>query len=78
MLRRVAASSARLAASSRVAASPLAKFTHARSMAIAAGDKLPAVEVDYASWPPTAFNIGEYVAGKKVIIVGLPGAFTPT
>ena len=51
---------------------------HARTMAIATGSKFPSVEVDAASWPPTAFNIGERIAGKKVIVVGLPGAFTPT
>jgi len=51
---------------------------HARGFAIAVGSKLPSVEVDLASWPPTAFNIAERAAGKKVVIVGLPGAFTPT
>jgi len=47
-------------------------------MAIAAGSKFPSVEVDAASWPPTAFNLADRIANKKVIIVGLPGAFTPT
>ena len=45
---------------------------------ISVGDKFPSVEVDKASWPPTAFNIADRIAGKKVIICGLPGAFTPT
>jgi len=45
---------------------------------IAVGSKFPSVEVDAASWPPTPFNLAERIAGKKVIIVGLPGAFTPT
>ena len=49
-----------------------------RSMAIAAGSKFPSVEVDKASWPPTAFNLADHIADKKVIIVVLPGAFTPT
>ena len=44
----------------------------------AVGSPFPKVEVDKASWPPTAFDISEYIANKKVIIVGLPGAFTPT
>lgn len=49
-----------------------------RTMALAAGSKFPSVEVDKASWPPTAFNLADHIANKKVIVVGLPGAFTPT
>jgi len=45
--------------------------------AIAVGDKLPAVEFDYG-FPPTKVNLQERVAGKNVILVSLPGAFTPT
>jgi len=30
------------------------------------------------SFPPDKINLAERIAGKKVIIVGLPGAFTPT
>ena len=64
----------------RRVALPLAKLSSApcRGMAIAAGSKFPSVEVDLASWPPTAFNLAERIADKKVIVVGLPGAFTPT
>jgi len=29
-------------------------------------------------FPPEKVNIAQYVAGKNVILVGLPGAFTPT
>ena len=29
-------------------------------------------------FPPKKVNVAEYVAGKNVILVGLPGAFTPT
>lgn len=29
-------------------------------------------------FPVKKVNMGEYVAGKNVILVGLPGAFTPT
>ena len=47
-------------------------------MTIAVGSKFPSVEVDKASWPPTAFNLADHIANKKVILVGLPGAFTPT
>jgi len=45
---------------------------------IAVGDKFPNVEVDAASWPPTALNLNDRIKDKKVILVGLPGAFTPT
>jgi peroxiredoxin len=51
---------------------------HSRSMAIAVGSKFPSVQVDKASWPPTSFDLAEHIANKKVILVGLPGAFTPT
>ena len=60
-------------------ATPLARQTLAGgARAISTGDKFPSVEVDKASWPPTAFNLADRIAGKKVIICGLPGAFTPT
>ena len=49
-----------------------------RALAIKAGAAFPNVEVDAASWPPTAFNLHDRIKDKKVIIVGLPGAFTPT
>lgn len=29
-------------------------------------------------WPPQTVDMSAYCAKKKVIIVGLPGAFTPT
>ena len=29
-------------------------------------------------FPPEKVNLAQRVAGKKVILVGLPGAFTPT
>jgi len=42
----------------------------------AVGDKFPAVSVDHG-FPPSKVNLGERLAGKKTIVVGLPGAFTP-
>mmetsp|Transcript_32488 Transcript_32488/g.48997 ORF Transcript_32488/g.48997 Transcript_32488/m.48997 type:complete len:163 (+) Transcript_32488:77-565(+) len=41
------------------------------------GDQLPSVEVDLG-FPPTKVNVAERVAGKKVIMIGLPAAFSPT
>ena len=58
---------------------PLAsKLAHTHTRAIAVGAKFPSVDVHLASWPPTYFNIADKIKDKKVIIVGLPGAFTPT
>ena len=41
------------------------------------GTKAPSVDLDLG-FPPSKVNLAERVAGKKVILVGLPGAFTPT
>ena len=41
------------------------------------GTKAPSVDLD-RGFPPSKVNLAERVAGKKVILVGLPGAFTPT
>mmetsp|Transcript_62313 Transcript_62313/g.114794 ORF Transcript_62313/g.114794 Transcript_62313/m.114794 type:complete len:107 (+) Transcript_62313:96-416(+) len=41
------------------------------------GSKLPPVEIQ-CGFPPEPVNIAERTAGKRVILVGLPGAFTPT
>jgi peroxiredoxin len=44
---------------------------------LAVGSKLPDVEIDFG-FPPEKINLAERVKGKRVIMVGLPGAFTPT
>ena len=42
------------------------------------GKKIPdVVQLDFG-FPPEKVPLAERVAGKKVILVGLPGAFTPT
>jgi len=45
--------------------------------AIKVGDKIPLSTV-HSGFPPSFVNIAEYIANKNVIVVGLPGAFTPT
>ena len=45
--------------------------------AIKVGDKLPAIDIDWG-FPPETVNMGAWTTGKTSIIVGLPGAFTPT
>jgi len=55
-------------------------------MTIQVGDKLPAgtvtefidTEQPGCTIGPNAFQVGDLVKGKRIIIFGLPGAFTPT
>lgn len=46
--------------------------------AIGVGDKIPSGVHLHYGFPPDKINIGDRIAGKNVILVGLPGAFTPT
>ena len=45
---------------------------------VAVGDAIPAGIELHHGFPPQKINLAEHVAGKNVIIMGLPGAFTPT
>jgi glutaredoxin/glutathione-dependent peroxiredoxin len=55
-------------------------------MTIKVGDKLPDgqlnefIEVETAgcSLGPNAFSVADLVKGKKIVVFGLPGAYTPT
>ncbi|HEX8785869.1 MAG TPA: peroxiredoxin [Telluria sp.] len=55
-------------------------------MTIQIGDRLPATTLsefietasEGCSLGPNTFNVADLVKGKKVVIFGLPGAFTPT
>jgi glutaredoxin/glutathione-dependent peroxiredoxin len=55
-------------------------------MTIKIGDPLPDgqlqefIDVETAGCPlgPNTFNVGELTKGKKIVIFGLPGAYTPT
>jgi len=67
---------ARLATRSLAGGLGRAAFRTSAARMIALGDKVPAVEVDYL-FPPEKVNMAERLKGKKTIIVGLPGAFTP-
>jgi len=41
------------------------------------GDPVPSIEL-YKGFPPERVNLAEYCQDKNVILLGLPGAFTPT
>jgi len=43
----------------------------------AVGDAIPDVSLD-VEFPPKEVSLKQRLAGRKVILVGLPGAFTPT
>ena len=44
---------------------------------VAVGDKIPSVELDHGFQDMVKVNLAERCAGRKVILLGLPGAFTP-
>ena len=41
------------------------------------GDKLPSVEL-HIGFPPKKHNLADFAKDKSILLVGLPGAFTPT
>jgi len=50
----------------------------AAATAVEIGYKIPADLELHSGFPPKKVNLAEYVAGRNVILMGLPGAFTPT
>ena len=46
--------------------------------AVEVGDTIPKDVNVHFGFPPESINLSSRIAGKKVILVGLPGAFTPT
>ena len=49
----------------------------ASAFTLKAGDKVPAADLHFG-FPPTFVGSEDYLADRNVIVVGLPGAFTPT
>ena len=47
-------------------------------MKVKIGDRLPDAKVFIFETDPKEVSIKEIIAGKKTILFGLPGAFTPT
>mmetsp|Transcript_100862 Transcript_100862/g.183931 ORF Transcript_100862/g.183931 Transcript_100862/m.183931 type:complete len:116 (-) Transcript_100862:1131-1478(-) len=60
-----------------VAGARLTRVAPIISEQLAVGSEFPSVEIDFG-FPPEKVNMAERVKGKRAIIVGLPGAFTPT
>ena len=58
------------------ASAPRLVNTTTRSFA-AVGDMLPSVDL-HQGFPPKKHNLADFCKDKSVILVGLPGAFTPT
>jgi hypothetical protein len=56
---------------------PVPAFSRTSALNIAVGDAVPSIDL-HENFPPDFVNIADYSKGKKIIIVGLPGAFTPT
>ena len=55
----------------------VALLAAAASAVIKAGDTLPSITLDFG-FPPEKINLLERSTGKNIILMGLPGAFTPT
>lgn len=69
-----------LRAPSMMAVQPLSSFGSRvclRSLSVAIGDTVPNVSLDQG-FPPEKVSLADYCKGKKVVLMGLPGAFTPT
>jgi len=58
------------------AARPAAASSFLRSFA-SVGDSLPSVEL-HQGFPPKKYNLADFAKDKSILLVGLPGAFTPT
>jgi len=52
-------------------------FQSSSILNIAVGDSAPSVDL-HSGFPPDMVNFADYAKGKSLVLVGLPGAFTPT
>lgn len=64
------------------AARPVAPFIMGSNSFFAArtfasvGDKLPSVDL-HLGFPPKKYNLADFAKDKSILLIGLPGAFTP-
>jgi 2-Cys peroxiredoxin 5 len=73
---RLASTAARRSPSSSLWSLKSSTTTSTRSFA-SVGDKLPSVEL-HQGFPPKKYNLADFAKNKSLLLVGLPGAFTPT
>jgi hypothetical protein len=59
-----------------IAASAAVSVSSRRSFA-SVGDQLPNVDLQLG-FPPKKHNLADFAKNKSILVVGLPGAFTPT
>jgi len=52
--------------------------TYYKYLSMSSLSSLPSVDLLQGFPDPKTINLDDYCAGKNVILVGLPGAFTPT
>jgi len=52
------------------------RATDMQATTVKVGDEIPNVGLD-DGFPPEKLMLGDYCKGKTVVVVGLPGAFTP-
>jgi len=67
-------------AASRMTTQPLGSFGSrlgSRFLSVQVGDAVPSVSLDHG-FPPVKVPLQDYCKHKKIVLVGLPGAFTPT
>ena len=55
-----------------------AGFELLASKTVVADDSIPSEEMLHPAFSPEKISLAERCRGKKVILMGLPGAFTPT
>jgi len=56
---------------------PAAKKQRTAANQVSIGDQVPDVSLD-KGFPPEKVSLRDFCKDKKILVIGLPGAFTPT